>query len=70
MARAEHSPKPTNSTEADAHAARLAAGLAAIAEWEEEHGHFTPDEMAEAYRQVQAQSRSSHPAGSLDSLVS
>jgi len=30
--------------------AKLDAGLAAIAEYEAEHGAFTPEEMAEAYR--------------------
>lgn len=32
------------------HRAKLDAGLAAMAEYEAEHGAFTPEEMAEAYR--------------------
>jgi hypothetical protein len=31
------------------------AGLAAVALWEEEHGHFTPKEMKKARRRVRAQ---------------
>ena len=47
-------------------AARLAlrrrAGLAAVAEWEEEHGHFTKEEMEEAHRHVQEEvDRASRP---------
>ncbi len=33
------------------------AGLAAIAQWEEQHGRFTADEMKEARRRVRAQMR-------------
>ena len=33
------------------------AGLAAVAEWEEQHGPFTPAEMNEARLQVRAQLR-------------
>jgi hypothetical protein len=43
-------------------AARLAlrqrTGLAAIAEWEKEHGRFTAEEMNEARRRVRAELRS------------
>jgi hypothetical protein len=35
------------------------AGLAAVALWEEQHGHFTSDEMSEARRSVRAQLRKS-----------
>ncbi len=35
------------------------AGLAAVAEWEEEHGHFTDEEVAEAQRRVEEQLRPS-----------
>ncbi len=31
------------------------AGLAAVAEWEEEHGHFTTEEMDAARRKILAQ---------------
>ena len=31
------------------------AGLAAVAQWENEHGHFTEEEMAEARRRVEDQ---------------
>ncbi len=34
--------------EAAAHALRIEAGLAAMAEWEAEHGAFTDEEIAEA----------------------
>jgi hypothetical protein len=40
------------------------AGLAAIAQWEEQHGPFTPEEMNEARRTVLGQLRSRpHPRG-------
>lgn len=32
-------------------------GLAAVAEWETEHGHFTDEEMKEARRRVRAELR-------------
>ncbi|HXE14409.1 MAG TPA: hypothetical protein VN633_19945 [Bryobacteraceae bacterium] len=35
------------------------AGLAAVAEWEKQHGPFTAEEMAEARRGVRAQLRNS-----------
>ena len=35
------------------------AGLAAVAEWEKEHGSFPGEEMEEARRSVQAQLRTS-----------
>ncbi|MFN7920777.1 MAG: YlcI/YnfO family protein [Bryobacteraceae bacterium] len=42
-------------------AARMALkrrdGLAAIREWEEEHGHFTEEEMQEARRRVRSEIR-------------
>ncbi len=36
-------------------AARVAKGLAAVEQWEEEHGRFTPEEMSEARRHVRIQ---------------
>lgn len=38
-------------------ALRRRAGLATIARWEKEHGHFTAEEMNEARRRVRAQLR-------------
>ncbi|MGA7412340.1 MAG: YlcI/YnfO family protein [Bryobacteraceae bacterium] len=35
------------------------AGLAAVAEWEKQHGFFTAEEMEEARRSVRAQLRTS-----------
>jgi hypothetical protein len=35
------------------------AGMAAVAEWQEEHGHFTEEEIAEAKRRVESQLRPS-----------
>jgi hypothetical protein len=35
------------------------AGLAAVAQWEEQHGRFTAEEMNEARRSVRAQLRTS-----------
>lgn len=37
------------------------AGLAAIAEWEQQHGPFSAEEMEEARRSVRAQLRTSRP---------
>ena len=37
-------------------------GLAAVEQWEEEHGRFTPEEMKEARRRVRAQLRTQQPA--------
>jgi hypothetical protein len=42
-------------TEAARKALRIRAGLAAVAEWEEEHGRFTEEELREAHRRVEAQ---------------
>lgn len=33
------------------------AGLAAVAQWERQHGRLTPEEMAQAHRSVRAQLR-------------
>lgn len=47
-------------------AARLAllrqAGLAAVAEWQEEHGAFTEEELKASRRRVRAQLRGTAPA--------
>lgn len=42
---------------------RLRAGLAAVAEWEGQHGGFTEDEMNDARRSVRGQLRTSGKAG-------
>ena len=44
-------------TSAASEALRRRAGLAAIAEWEKEHGPFSAEEMKEARRSVRAQLR-------------
>ena len=44
-------------TSAAREALRRRAGLAAIAEWEKEHGPFSPEEMNEARSSVRAQLR-------------
>jgi hypothetical protein len=46
-------------TTAAREAQRRRAGLAAVAQWEKEHGPFTEDEMNEARRRVRAQLRAS-----------
>jgi hypothetical protein len=46
-------------TAAAREALRRRAGLAAVARWEEQHGHFTTQEMNEARRSVHAQLRMS-----------
>ena len=45
-------------TAAAREALRQRAGLAAVAQWEKQHGAFTEDELQEARRNVQAQLRS------------
>ena len=42
-------------TNAAREALQRRAGLAAIAQWEEQHGRFSEDEMAEARRRVRGQ---------------
>jgi HicB family len=53
-------------TEAARDALKVRTGLAAVAEWENEHGAFTKEELDEARRSVRAQMRTSrkvrHPA--------
>src|SRR5579875_3052528 len=44
-------------TSAAREALQRRAGLAAVAEWEKQHGAFTPEEMHEARRSVRAQLR-------------
>jgi hypothetical protein len=44
-------------TEAARDALKVRAGLAAVAEWEQEHGAFTNEELHEARRRVRAQLR-------------
>ncbi len=44
-------------TTAAREALRRRAGLAAIAQWEKQHGPFTAEEMSEARRRVRAQLR-------------
>ena len=44
-------------TTAAREALRRRAGLAAVAEWEKQHGPLTPEEMNEARRSVRAQFR-------------
>lgn len=46
-------------TDAARHALRRRAGLAAVAEWEKQHGRFAAEEMNEARRRVRAQLRTS-----------
>jgi hypothetical protein len=46
-------------TDAARQALRRRAGLAAVALWEKQHGHFTTEEMNEARRSVRAQLRTS-----------
>ena len=46
-------------TAAAREALRRRAGLAAVDEWEEQHGRFTAEEMNEARRSVRAQFRTS-----------
>jgi hypothetical protein len=46
-------------TTAAQRAPRIQAGLAAVANWENQHGAFTPDEMDEAQRTVAAQLQTS-----------
>jgi hypothetical protein len=43
-------------------ALRRRAGLAAVAQWEKQHGGFTSEEMNEARRSVRAQLRTSRTA--------
>jgi hypothetical protein len=45
-------------TNAAREALRRRDGLAAVAQWEKQHGRFTPEEMNEARRNVRAQLRS------------
>lgn len=46
-------------TTAAREALKRRAGLAVLAQWEKEHGRFTPEEMDKARRTVQAQLRNS-----------
>ena len=46
-------------TEAARDALKVRTGLAAVAEWENEHGAFTKEELDEARRSVRAQMRTS-----------
>ena len=46
-------------TRAAREALQRRAGLATVAEWEKQHGSFTPEEMEEARRSVWTQLRSS-----------
>jgi hypothetical protein len=46
-------------TTAAREALRRRAGLAAVGQWEEQHGRFTAEEMNEARRSVRAQLRTS-----------
>jgi hypothetical protein len=46
-------------TRAAREALQRRAGLAAVAEWEKQHGSFTPEEIEEARRNVRMQLRSS-----------
>lgn len=48
-------------TSAAREALQRRAGLAAVAEWEKQHGPFTTDEMVEARRTVAAQLKTSRP---------
>jgi hypothetical protein len=49
-------------TNAAREALRRRAGLAAIDQWEEQHGRFTEEEMNEARRNVRAQLQTSRTA--------
>jgi hypothetical protein len=44
-------------TTAAREALKRRAGLAAVGQWEKQHGRFTPEEMDDARRSVQAQFR-------------
>jgi hypothetical protein len=46
-------------TSAARQALQRRAGLAAVAQWEKQHGRFTTEEMSEARRRVRAQLRTS-----------
>jgi len=46
-------------TDAARHALQRRAGLAAVDQWEKQHGRFTTEEMKEAHRRVRAQLRTS-----------
>lgn len=48
LAEREGLPLSTYVTRAAEHHARVQDGLAAMREWEDEHGAFTPEELAEA----------------------
>ena len=50
-------------TSAAREALRRRAGLAAIADWEKQHGPFSAEEMAEARRRVRAQLRTARTVG-------
>ncbi len=49
-------------TTAAREALKRRAGLAAVAQWEKQHGRFTSEEMDEARQSVQAQLRKSRTA--------
>ncbi len=49
-------------TEAARDALRIRTGLAAVAEWEKDHGAFTKEELNEARRRVRAQLRTPRAA--------
>lgn len=49
-------------TEAARQALRRRAGLAAVAQWEKQHGRFSEEEMEEARRAVRAQLRTARTA--------
>ena len=65
MPRGNPSPKLAITVDPNIHetavrmAVRRRAGLAAVAQWEKQHGAFTTDEMNEARRNVRAQLRTS-----------
>ena len=44
-------------TQAARHALRVRDGLAAVAEWEAEHGSFTPEELDSARRRIAEEPR-------------
>jgi hypothetical protein len=48
-------------TDAAREALHRRAGLAAVAQWEKQHGRFSVEELNEARRRVQAQLRTSRP---------
>jgi hypothetical protein len=56
-AASEHVSVSALMTEAARKALRIRAGLAAVAEWEKEHGRFTEEELREAHRRVDAELR-------------